>query len=165
MATSDPAEILLKTNLWATRNIVLSCANLTAEQFHRRFEMGPGSSHDTTTHILMAMRVWTDMLAGREARPRLGSDGKKYSVDELLNLLDELAADLSVEAHRHPMDHTITATRGDKAYTFTRGAVLTHVTTHGMHHRAQCLNMLRHLGVNPLPQSSVLDWVRAGEPI
>jgi len=41
--------------------------------------------------------------------------------------------------------------------------VITHVTTHGMHHRAQCLNMLRHVGVNPLPQSSVLQWMLAGE--
>jgi uncharacterized damage-inducible protein DinB len=38
------------------------------------------------------------------------------------------------------------------------GAILTHATTHGMHHRAQCLNMLRHLGVTPLPQSSVIEW-------
>jgi uncharacterized damage-inducible protein DinB len=165
MAKSDPMEILLRSNLWATRNIIQSCANLTSEQFHRRFEMGPGSIHDTTTHILMAMRVWTDMLAGREARPRLGSDGRKYSIAELLTLLMELDADLSAEAHRLPLDATITATRGDKTYTFTRGAVLTHLTTHGMHHRAQCLNMLRHLGANPLPQSSVLDWVRAGEPV
>jgi uncharacterized damage-inducible protein DinB len=27
-----------------------------------------------------------------------------------------------------------------------------------MHHRAQCLNMLRHLGVTPLPPSSVTEW-------
>jgi uncharacterized damage-inducible protein DinB len=32
------------------------------------------------------------------------------------------------------------------------------VTTHAMHHRAQCLNMLRHLGVTPLPPSSVAEW-------
>jgi uncharacterized damage-inducible protein DinB len=34
-----------------------------------------------------------------------------------------------------------------------------HVATHGMHHRAQCLNMLRQLGVNPLPPISVLEWI------
>ena len=27
-----------------------------------------------------------------------------------------------------------------------------------MHHRAQCLNMLRQLGVTPLPPSSVAEW-------
>ena len=45
---------------------------------------------------------------------------------------------------------------------FTLGAALVHVTTHGMHHRAQCLNMLRHLGVpgvsDRLPEIDPLDW-------
>ena len=44
-----------------------------------------------------------------------------------------------------------------------RAAVLTHVATHGMHHRAQCLNMLRRLDVQPLPPSSVSEWTWLGE--
>ena len=41
--------------------------------------------------------------------------------------------------------------------------MITHIATHGMHHRAQCLNMLKHLGVNPLPKSSVAEWTLAGD--
>ncbi|RMH26245.1 MAG: hypothetical protein D6693_07555 [Planctomycetota bacterium] len=37
--------------------------------------------------------------------------------------------------------------------------MVTHVCTHGMHHRAQCLNMLRRLGVETLPPSSVVEWM------
>ena len=51
--------------------------------------------------------------------------------------------------------------RGGREYAFPRGNVIVHVTTHGMHHRAQCVNMLRHIGINPLPQSSVLEWMIA----
>ena len=43
MATSDPIEILLAHNQWATRQILEACAKLTPQQFHQRFEMGPGS--------------------------------------------------------------------------------------------------------------------------
>ncbi|MCH7793309.1 MAG: hypothetical protein IID31_13640, partial [Planctomycetes bacterium] len=46
-----------------------------------------------------------------------------------------------------------------RSYSFTRGGVLTHVATHGMHHRAQCLNMFRSLGIAPLPPTSVLEWM------
>ena len=48
--------------------MIEACAKLNDEQFHQRFEMGPGSVHDTVTHVLGAMRGWGDMLAGREQR-------------------------------------------------------------------------------------------------
>jgi uncharacterized damage-inducible protein DinB len=162
MPTTDPLEILLVHSQWATRQILQTCANLTPEQFHQRFEMGPGSLHDTTTHMLAAQRAWTDMLVGRDERPRL--EGTRRTPAELLALLDEISADFAATAKAHPLDGTITRSRAGKTYTFPRGGVLTHVTTHGMHHRAQCLNMLRHVGVSPLPSSSVVEWMIAGEP-
>jgi uncharacterized damage-inducible protein DinB len=157
MALSDPIQILLAQNHWATRNLLDSCAHLTQEQFHRRFEMGLGSLHDTVIHILGAMRGWGDMLAGRAQRPRLEYDQR--TVPELLMMLDEISADLVESAAAHPNEDTVTGERAGKSYTFTRGAVLTHVLTHGMHHRAQALNMLRQLGVEKVPPSSVVEWV------
>ena len=156
MPTSDPATILLDQDMWATRNMIEACAALSQDQFHQKFEMGPGSLHDTLRHLLTAMRGWGDLLAGREQRAPL--DGEK-TPDELLQLLEEVGSDLANSAHAHPTDELITGSRGGRSYTFARGAVITHVTTHGMHHRAQCLNMLRHLGVDPLPPSSVIEWV------
>jgi uncharacterized damage-inducible protein DinB len=164
MAESNPLEVLLKHNGWATRQILEACFALTPEQFHRQFEIGRGNLHDATTHILGAMSGWTDMLAGREARPRLGTGGQR-AADELLGLLPEIITELDSVARAHPLDEIVSAIRGGKSYSFTRGAVLTHITTHGVHHRAQCLNMLRHLGVSPLPQSSVLEWMLAVDPI
>ena len=157
MPASDPIEILLTTNRWATRQIIDSCAALTSEQFHQSFDMGPGTLHDTIVHILGAMRGWGDMLAGREQRPRL--EATQCSTEQLVQLLDEISDDLEHSARSHPCDEIVSGSRGGRDYRFTRGAVLTHVTTHGMHHRAQCLNMLRRLGVEPLPPSSVIEWV------
>jgi uncharacterized damage-inducible protein DinB len=162
MPTSNPIDILIAHNQWAARNILSACAALTAEQFHQRFEMGPGSLHDTTTHILGAMRAWTDMLAGRPEQPRL--EGAKRTPAELLALLDAISADFAAVAKAHPLEELVHRERGGKMYTFPRGGVLTHVTTHGMHHRAQCLNMLRQVGVSPLPSSSVVEWMVKGEP-
>lgn len=157
MATSNPLEILLKHDRWATGQILDKCVSLTAEQFNRKFEMGPGSLQATITHMLGAQRFWTDLLAGREQRPRLEQGGQRTAV-ELRALLDEVADEFSAVAVSHPLDGTVSRVRDGKTYVFTRGAVLTHVTTHGMHHRAQCLNMLRHVGVSPLPPSSVAEW-------
>ncbi|HZZ43504.1 MAG TPA: DinB family protein [Tepidisphaeraceae bacterium] len=162
MATSDAQAILLTHDRWATQQILDACAGLSEEEFHRRFEMGPGSLHDTVTHMLGAMRTWTQTLAGEEPGPRLEQGGKR-SVGELKELLEECARGLEREAHRLPVGETITRVREGKAYQFTRGAVLTHVATHGMHHRAQCLNMLRQVGVKTLPMSSVAEWARVAD--
>jgi uncharacterized damage-inducible protein DinB len=158
MPQSDPLDILLAHDRWATRQILDVCDTLTPEQFHRRFEMGPGSLHDTVTHMLAAMRVWADLLAGREQRERL--EGTTRSIEELVRLQDEIADDLAASARAHPLEGTVVRVRGGQSFPITRAAVLTHVATHGMHHRAQCLNMLRHLGVSPLPPSSVAEWTR-----
>jgi len=159
MAAHDPLEILLAQNLWATRNVLEACGKLSHEKFHQRFEMGRGSLHDTLTHILAALRGWGDMLAGREQRDRLDEQGVQRTPRQLTTLLDEISADIESSAVAHPLESTATGSRGGRSYTFTRGAVLTHLMTHGMHHRAQCLNMLRRLGIEPLPPTSVLEWM------
>lgn len=158
MAHSDPLTILIETNSWAMRNLIEACRSLSHDQFHQKFEMGLGSLHATLTHILSAMRGWGDMLAGREQRERLEAGGER-TADELLELFEEIDREFREAAKAHPVDGVATSERGGRSYSFTRGGVLTHVTTHGMHHRAQCLNMLRHLGVEQLPQSAVVEWM------
>ena len=164
MPESDPLRILLSHDRWATAQILDACDGLTADQFHRRFEIGPGSLHDALTHVVGAMRAMTETLAGREPRPRLEGDGQRRTPGQLRSLFEEACREFSAEARRRPLEETVSRrTRDGRTLTMTRGAVLTHVTTHGTHHRAQCLNMLRHLGVNPLPPSGVAEWTWLGE--
>lgn len=190
--TSDPLTILIRSDAWGTREVLKVCRALTQEQFHQRFEMGLGSLHDTLTHVIGAMRSWTDRLAERPVRPRLlalpgrpgaPTDAKNRTADELLALLDDAERDLMQTCERVVNDGRLATlvvvewagqpatpppeskpATPSKRYTFTRGDVLVHVTTHGYHHRAQCLNMLRQLGapvpgVTPgLPELSAVDW-------
>lgn len=163
MAASNPLDILLAHNHWATRSLLDGCAGLSAEQFHRKFEMGLGNLHGTFAHVIGAMQIWIDVLHQRTTRPI--SDGKTRTVPEYLMLLDATCAELDEVIRAHPLEGVVSRVREGKTYKYTRGAILTHVTTHGMHHRAQALNMMRHLGVSPLPQSSVAEWTRAVDPI
>jgi uncharacterized damage-inducible protein DinB len=128
--------------------------------------MGPGSLHDTLTHIVGAMFRWADRIDGppRVVRPSI-EDGTRRTPAELMTLLDGAAPDLAASAERaraRGLETALNVTLGGQAYRFTLGAMLVHVTTHGMHHRAQCLNMLRQLAVpgvsDRLPEIDVLEW-------
>jgi uncharacterized damage-inducible protein DinB len=164
MPESDCLTILLLHDRWASEQLLGECAKLSEEQFHQRFEIGHGSLHDTLTHIVGAMRAWTETLAAMEPRPRLEADGQRRTAQQLLALLAEASRDFEAEARRRPLEEMATRRlRDGRTVQMTRGAIITHVATHGMHHRAQCLNMLRQLGVKPLPASSVTEWTLMGE--
>jgi uncharacterized damage-inducible protein DinB len=159
MPTGDLLTVLLAHNEWATRVMIDACAALPREQLHQRFDMGPGSLADTLAHIVGSMRRWGDVLAGRAERPRL--EASPPAIADLRGHFDEISRDLQSSARAHPPQELVTASRGGRSFTFARGGVLAQVLTHGVHHRAQCLNMLRRLGVEPLPPSSVIEWIMA----
>src|ERR1019366_1129907 len=160
MPSSNPLDILLEHDKWATKQILSACENLTPDQFARKFDIGPGSLQATITHIIGAIRAWTDTLAKQPPRPRVETSGIPYTPAQLHQLLDESMGEFTSLAKSHPLDEIVKRTREGKEYAFTRGVVITDVATPGMHHRAQCLNMLKHLGVSPLPPSSVTEWAR-----
>lgn len=166
----DPLDIMLAHNAWATREVLRACQRLADEAWHRRFEVGPGSLHDTLTHVVGAMLRWADRIDGppTKVRPSI-EDGTLRSPAELLSLLDTAEARLAASAglaRARGLATEMDVTLGGQAYRFTLGAMLVHVATHGMHHRAQCLNMLRHLGLpgvsDRLPDIDALDWQLAG---
>lgn len=163
MDSGDPIDILLTQDRWAMRRLLEVCERLSVEQLHQRFEIGLGSLHDSVVHIVSANRASGDVLAGRPQRAALEMEPRR-TVAELRAMVDDAAADLMAHARSGPMDQLLQRRRKDQAYTYTRATIVVHSATHGAHHRAQCLNMLRRMGVEPLPQSGVFEWSRAGCP-
>src|SRR6476469_7615896 len=127
MPQSDCLQILLSHDRWATTQLLDACDSLSPDQFHRRFDIGPGSLHDTITHIIGAMRTWTDSLAGQEPSPRIETDGQRRTPQQLRTLLEEACQELAAESRRRPVAETVTRRlRDGNTRQFTRGAVLAH---------------------------------------
>lgn len=161
--TTDPLKILLEHHCWATRVILDLCEPLTNQQLRQEFPIGPGSLHATLSHLIGCVQNWTARAGGR---PYAEPDGEKSiaqfrqqledSVSGIRDLIDSAAADgklneLCSEFFRMPDGQSI-------EFKFTRVAAIVHCLVHGTHHRAQCLNMLRQLGVSPLPDIDPMDW-------
>ncbi len=157
MPSSNPVEILLKHNRWANTNLLEAGRELPPELLNQHFEMGLGSLLNTIFHIVGAMQSRGDLLAGRNQRARL--EAGDFDLAPIVALNEQVANDFESSVIAHPLADVLSGQRGGTSFSFTRSGVITQVATHGMHHRAQCLNMLRHLGVGPLPASSVADWM------
>lgn len=178
--SSDPLDILLAHDVWATRKLLTACRPLTRAQFHKTFDVGLGDLHETMTHIVSVMRRWTDRVAERPVRPMLhavpgapsavGADVKERTADELLVILDDAERDLKQVARLARTDglqKTLALEfegydKKTRRYTFTKAAALVHLATHNMHHRAQAHYMLRVLGVtapdgHPL-ETGTTEW-------
>ena len=154
---TDPSAVLIAHDRWANKHLYQACKALTAEQLNQPFEMGTGSLNANLLHNLGAMRGWTDVLNDTPNRSRL--EEESHTLDQIIELHDPISTAFEQAARSKPFETIVKRERGGQTYTFTAGGILTHVMTHSMHHRAQCLNMLRHLGIRDLPMSSVMEWM------
>ncbi|MEM7807386.1 MAG: DinB family protein [Planctomycetota bacterium] len=168
--TSDPLDILLRHFAWANRVVLDACRPLSREQLHQSFDIGLGSVHATVLHIVCCVEGWTQRAQGN---PWTTQDAEAAASDSAI-AIDALIARSDRATHAigqfteelrrndqlgyvhestfHPKDAPPVTVR------YTNGAAITHCLVHGQYHRAQAINMLRRLGVTPLPEVDIMDW-------
>lgn len=161
---TDPVTVLLDFEDWATHRMFDACEPLSDADLDREFEMGIGTLRRTLMHDIGAMIGWTGVLT--EGSPTFDPDfgSESPSIETLRRLHVEAMKAFRAAAIAGSFDDVLKPERRGATHRFSRGGILVHVTTHSMHHRAQCLNMLRHVGVEGLPESSVFQWMHAHPP-
>ena len=152
--TSDPLKVLLRYHHWATSRLLEHADKLSSVQFHQRFQIGPGSVHDTLVHIVECVLIWSDFMRGDSPR-RL--HGRVFTVLEISKQLDKSVAEFE-EWLGKPLTDIVRVDFDGTVVPFTRAVAIMQPLVHGTHHRAQCLNMLKQLGVAPLPEIDLIDW-------
>ncbi len=129
------------------------CRYLPPEAIERDLGIGPGSLRVNLAHTIEAMFFFADCFAGREyVEP---ADFAEKSVDP--NGLEALLK----RAHRSLLDAMLDGLRkglpasidwpGTDAGRMPAAAAIAQVFDHAALHRTQCINMLKRLGVDPLP--------------
>ena len=145
---------LFAYNDWGRDRLMRLVVKLDDGQLDRPFEMGEGSLRKTMWHLFkwewMWLRRWQGASPVAEDCPRDFPSMQDLWNEwrETASRRDDFLAGLSDEDLRRRV--TSTGTEG-KPYTFLRGHMMLHVCNHGTHHRAQAVNMLRHVGVKPPP--------------
>lgn len=145
---------------WAMQRVLQAAESLDAAALDQDLEMGMGTLRKNLQHVVDAERWWvanwkTDLAPfprGEEARPLTALQELHAEVAEQRNrFIDTLDEDSAGRVVRVAAGGPMTCFRVTES--------LLQLCSHGTHHRAQCLNMLRTLGCPP-PGIDLLDWMR-----
>ncbi len=139
---------LFAHNDWANHKILGAAAELPDAALDRSFEMGEGTLRRTLNHMIAAERVWLDRWQ-KHAAPRYRSDAAGMAVGELADEYRAVAVERNGFVDRcsqSDLDGLLhyKNNRGDP-FAFPLGDLMLHVCNHGVHHRAQAVNMLRQV--------------------
>jgi uncharacterized damage-inducible protein DinB len=163
----DILDRLLGHDAYTTHQLLLRCAPLNDEQLDRQFAIGHGSLRETFDHLIWNMEIWTDLMRERTPRRHPGPAGA--TIAQFLSRLDAISSDFAAMARDAQRANRLDALFPDSIDPppptwRTLGGGIVHVITHSMHHRAQILNMMRHLGLRDLPEGDVLSWEASTRP-
>ena len=135
---------------WARDKLLGLADGLVDEQLDRPFDIGPGSLRATLRHLYGAERIWFERWQGAE-QPQHPTSRSLTTIAELRQAWLKLAAargdyltQIGSVGLMKTADYTDLAGKPRSQHI---GDLMLHVCNHGVHHRAQALNMLRRLGV------------------
>jgi uncharacterized damage-inducible protein DinB len=142
---------------WAWHRLLAALAPLADAQLDQQFEIGPGSVRATVRHLYGAQRNWLARWRGSD-QPSIPAAGELSTPAEFDHAHRALVRERSADVGRLDFSQTCAYTNPQgRVFTFALGDVLLHVCNHGIHHRAQAVNMLRRLGQPPL--TPPLDYI------
>jgi len=141
----DAVRMLLEYEHWCTDKLARKIEPLAQEQLVRRFAIGHGTLHASLYHLVRVAEKWTD-----RSRPvPTGVIFKTYPGPgkvTVKTLRDQYRAAAEQMLLNNAALNSVDESARDHAWEIKRNHLI-HITTHGMHHRAQIINMLTQLGV------------------
>lgn len=166
MTSIDVIRRLHDHRQWANRRALDGCGGLTSEQLNQRFAIGQGSVLATLTHLYASECVW---LAAIEGEVNPGSPWSLRFADltalraawdaldaRWVTFLDRLT---DVDLAR-PVAKMSTSSGAGRVHVTPLSDVLLHLCMHAQYTLAQLANMLRQLGVSPLPDVMLITLSR-----
>ena len=157
----DLLETLLAHNKGTTKRLIEQSAPLTGAQLDQDFDLGLRTVRLTLDHIIESMEWWTDLMTGQPKRSLDALPSDPLSLEGLQLRLERVTQELDQKAHDVQVQQTWDKhwpAREDQGQTSAYRATLTHVFTHGAHHRSQVIHMLKRLGVKDVIWGDALGY-------
>ena len=150
-------------NIWANQRILDCINNLSDDQIDREIASSFSSIKKTVLHIWDAESIWWQRLKLSEKISRF-SEEFTGSFAELVKKLDQQSTewkDWVDNATDVQLQHVF-AYQNTKKEQFKQPVyeMLLHLFNHGTYHRGQLVTMLRQLGVEKIPPTDFILFVR-----
>jgi uncharacterized damage-inducible protein DinB len=157
----DILERYLGYEAWTLRHMISRCSELSTEQLHQPFDIGPGTLHKTLSHIIGNLEGWTDLMRERPERtlPPVPDNAEGYlqRFDAAMADFDECARTL---AAGNRLDETYMDRFDYPPQAKSFGGTLLHVLTHTTVHRWEVQHILQRLGLEDVIEGDALGWER-----
>lgn len=155
----------------ANNQLIQASASLTDDQLDRSFKMGRETLRKTLIHILAGEHVWLGRWKG-EADTRWLDEEAATTVSEIARDLHRISKerdeflesidDGDMNRTKKYLDADLLNPTAKDYYTASLHNMLIQGFVHSVHHRAQAVNMLRRIGVDP-PEVDYMVSVRKPE--
>ena len=161
---------------WVNRNLLTAAADLSDGQLRSPFAIGQGSIWKSLLHLYAAENVWLEALLGNEQFLVPGDlpgklPGNQQGDGGVIDLADLRLKWSELEKRwTGYLDNLSSAALEEVVYRKSislgtrlgtrRSDVLLHVCTHAHYTAAQVVNMLRHAGMEKLPETMLISLAR-----
>lgn len=148
---------LAEYETWCNSRAIDAALRLSDEQLFQRFTFGLKTVHATLFHVVEVLQTWSGCVGPRVSKPPMVPYDPAVSLDRIAKWNAELS-----EAFLSAIDasHATDVLQVDR-----RIAQVFHLVTHGTHHRAQFITMLRLLGKDPPFEAGDFGgWSRGRQP-
>jgi uncharacterized damage-inducible protein DinB len=158
---------------WVNGSLLNSAANLSHEQLRKEFQIGQGSIWNSLLHLYAAEHLWLETLLGNEEflvpgdlpGKTVGNQQGEAGITDLADLRLKWSdlenrwivylANLSSDALQEIVHRK--SPRFNRRLAIRRSDALLHVCTHAQYTAAQVVNMLRHMGMEKLPETMLIS--------
>lgn len=160
---------------WVNGNLLTAAATLSDEHLRSEFQIGQGSIWKSLLHLYAAEYVWLEALLGNEQflvpgdlpGKLPGNQQGEGGVTDLADLrlkwseLEKRWTGYLANLSSAALEEVVyRKSSSGQRFGTRRSDVLLHVCTHAHYTAAQVVNMLRHVGVEKLPETMLISLAR-----
>ena len=148
---------------WATDQIVTAATDIDESLLDRDFNMGPGTFRKTLLHTVVAEEWWyRNWTEDPSEFPSFDEAIPLVEIAERLARLREQRNELVSNLDEGSAGRPIPVSFGTPPISFRVIESMVQLCSHGTHHRAQLLNMLRQFGATT-PAIDYVVWMRTND--